>query len=133
MRVVKFGMVGVANTLVDFAVFNLLAVVLGVPVAAANVVSFSAGVANSWFWNSRWTFGDRQPRSERMAGATFVAVNVAGLVINTATVLLLVWAGEQLGADETLGVGVFLNACKAAAVAVSFAWNYLATRRFVFA
>ncbi len=52
----RFCIVGGMNTAVDFAAFFLLHS-LGVPYAAAQVLSYSCGTANSFFFNRKWTFG----------------------------------------------------------------------------
>ncbi|AET69084.1 putative membrane protein [Desulfosporosinus orientis DSM 765] len=55
---VRFGLVGAVNTGVDFAVFTVLTH-LGVLVLAAQVVSYSCGILNSFFLNRTWTFSAR--------------------------------------------------------------------------
>ena len=59
----RFGTVGAGNTLIDFVVFFLLTS-LRVPYLAAQLFSYSAGVANSYIWNRTWTF---QVKEKRMA------------------------------------------------------------------
>ena len=54
-QVLKFAVVGVLNTLVDFAVFQTLNLTLGW-VYAAQVAGYTFGVINSYLWNSNWTF-----------------------------------------------------------------------------
>jgi putative flippase GtrA len=132
MRILKFGSVGLLNTAVDFVVFNLLVLALGMPIALANVLSYSVGIANSWFWNSRWTFADRPTRSARLALPTFVGVNLVGLVLNTVVLLALRAAGERIGIPALVAEAVYLNVYKTIAIIASFTWNYLATRRIVF-
>lgn len=53
-QAVRFAAVGVSNTAIDFIVFMLLHSLIGV--APAQVISYGAGTANSYFWNRRWTF-----------------------------------------------------------------------------
>ncbi|WP_017814270.1 MULTISPECIES: GtrA family protein [Paenibacillus] len=53
-QAVRFAAVGVSNTAIDFIVFMLLHHLIGV--APAQVISYAAGTANSYFWNRRWTF-----------------------------------------------------------------------------
>ena len=50
-RIAKFGLVGVLNTLIDIALFWLLYSVFGVPYLVANVLSFGAGMLNSFVMN----------------------------------------------------------------------------------
>ena len=52
---IKFAIVGVLNTLVDFAVFQAFNLLLGW-VYAAQVLGYTAGMINSYVWNSGWTF-----------------------------------------------------------------------------
>jgi len=132
MRILKFGSVGVLNTAVDYIVFNALVLGFGMSVGPANVVSYSFGIANSWFWNSRWTFGDRKLRHPRLALPTFVAVNLVGLALNTAAVLGLRAAGASLGVPDLLPEAVSLNVYKTIAIGASLLWNYVAIKRLVF-
>ena len=51
----KFSVVGVTNTVVGFVVFYLLTR-RGVNYIIAQVISYTAGILNSYIWNSFWTF-----------------------------------------------------------------------------
>lgn len=76
----KFALVGVLNTVVDFLVFQLLNLTLGWTYLA-QVIGYSAGVLNSYFCNSRWTFRKEHQRSAREAAA-FVVVNLVSLGVS---------------------------------------------------
>ena len=54
-KLVRFGITGVMNTAVDFAVFMLLSYA-GVYTYPAQVVSYSCGMLNSYIVNRSWTF-----------------------------------------------------------------------------
>ena len=56
-RFVRFCITGGLNTLVDFIVFFLLTGSLKWPVIPSQVISYSAGILNSYCINRRWTFG----------------------------------------------------------------------------
>lgn len=77
---VKFALVGVMNTVVDFLVFQLLNLVFHWTYGA-QVISYCAGVLNSYIWNSRWTFRAQHRRSAREA-ISFVAVNLISLGVS---------------------------------------------------
>ena len=53
---IKYGLVGVANTIVDFVVFYLLNSLLNVAMIPAQIISFLAGALNSYLLNRKWTF-----------------------------------------------------------------------------
>lgn len=129
---VRFGVVGIANTAVDYVVFNVLAFVLGTPVALANVISYSAGIANSWYWNRRWTFRDRPAGAARIAVPAFIAINLVGLALNTSIVLGVLSIVRTTGLAGDAPAAITANAAKVLAVGASYAWNYLALSRVVF-
>ncbi|MHA7964785.1 GtrA family protein [Paenibacillus sp. CAU 1782] len=59
----KFGLVGVLNTLIDFAVFTLL-IVMSVHYALAQPVAYLAGMVNSYYMNRAFTFSARKRGQE---------------------------------------------------------------------
>lgn len=70
----KFGIVGVMNTLVDFAVYTLL-YLLGVPYRIAQCFSYAAGTLNSYILNKKWTFAsDRTDKAEEAAVAPIAGI-----------------------------------------------------------
>ena len=56
VQFVKFGIVGVSNTLLTFAVYTLLLKVFGVWYLAASAIGFVGGATNGFLLNRRWTF-----------------------------------------------------------------------------
>ena len=64
VQLVKYNIVGVINTLVDFLVYQLLTY-LGMKYAIAQCISYSCGILNSYFFNSRWTFKRDSGRSKK--------------------------------------------------------------------
>jgi putative flippase GtrA len=80
------------NTAVDFAVFQLL-LLLGLQnINVAQAISYSCGVVNSFFLNTRWTFQSRGESAKR-AFWPFILVNLLSLgvslgLINLAYALL---------------------------------------------
>lgn len=54
-KALRFGLIGVANTALDAAVFGLL-LQAGAQVLLANLGGWTAGVCLSFWANSRWTF-----------------------------------------------------------------------------
>jgi len=73
----KFGMVGVLNTAVDFAVFMLLTRAAGLAPEISKVISYSAGVVNSYIFNSRWTF-KKESKDSLTQKARFLTVSLIG-------------------------------------------------------
>jgi putative flippase GtrA len=119
VRALRFGAVGVANTLLDLALFSVLTLVAGSPAIAANVVSYSAGMILSFVLNRAWTFRDRERRRAWSQLMLFFTGNLLGLALSTTVVALFVKAWGPLLA-------------KAASLGVTFAWNYAFSNLIVF-
>ena len=62
----KFGIVGFSNTVIAYSVYALL-VRLGVYYIMANIISFFAGVINSFYWNNKYVFRNRKNKGTRIA------------------------------------------------------------------
>lgn len=71
LQFIKFNIVGIMNTAVDFAIFALM-VFLGLHHMISQVISYSCGVVNSYLWNKFWTFKTTpaQPAGEPDTGKT---------------------------------------------------------------
>ncbi|MFR3906992.1 MAG: GtrA family protein, partial [Christensenellales bacterium] len=97
VQLVKYNIVGVINTLVDFLVYQLLTY-LGMKYAIAQCISYSCGILNSYFFNSRWTFKRDSGRSKKEF-IYFVAVNLVSMGLS---VLLLKVCYEILNINSNI-------------------------------
>jgi len=88
-KAVSFGLIGVVNTAVDFSVFSLGYYLLGLPIVAANMLSWAVAVTCSYLLNSRITFSIDSPREFSFRTyLAFVLAQVAGFAANTTTVVI---------------------------------------------
>ncbi|WP_346696105.1 GtrA family protein [Barnesiella viscericola] len=55
-QLVRFGIVGVINTLITLVVIYILQELLHVKYTVANLAGYIAGVINSFFWSKLWVF-----------------------------------------------------------------------------
>lgn len=116
----RFGIVGVLNTAIDFAVFILLYFVFDVPIVLANTAGYCFGVINSFICNKYWTFvGHENDIRVAHQFARFLALYFVGLGISNLVIWLLASFTPALIA-------------KGFATIVSFLWNFWSTRRFVY-
>jgi len=95
LQFIMFAGIGVLNTAVDVAVYWLL-LQLSVPYLLANIAAYSAGMLNSYIWNSAVTFRSaiRRPHAVRVR---FVIWNLLTLLISSLLILLMV---ESFGWSE---------------------------------
>ncbi|MDQ0058855.1 GtrA family protein [Paenibacillus harenae] len=127
IQFMKFNAVGLLNTAIDMILYTLL-VWLGVHFAIAQVLSYGAGMANSYVLNSKFTFGGTGTSSTsdksgslRM-GARFVVWNG---VILAVSILFLTLMTTLAGMNELYA--------KLIATAVTVVINFYGSKRWVFA
>lgn len=85
---IKFGLVGVSNTIISLGFYYLLVFFNFHPVIA-NAVGFLASVINSYFWNSKFVFKEKTEKNNKKA---FLKVFVSyGLSFLLSTVLIEVF------------------------------------------
>lgn len=117
---IKFSMVGVSNTTVDFVLFTLLTRVVGLHYLGANVFSFSVAATWSYFANRTWTFRDRSARI-RSQFPKFALVSGVGLFLTSGLLFLFV---DILHVYDLLA--------KALAIGIVLFWNFLVNRYWTF-
>ena len=122
MQAVKFGLVGVLNTLIDYAVYSLLLLIpfIGEHYVIAPVAGYCAGLGNSLILNKKWTFAQKERVSRRQL-VTFLAVNLAALGVSTAVLVVT---------QEWVGLGRYVG--KLVATVFSMTVNFLGNKIMVF-
>jgi putative flippase GtrA len=116
----RFATVGLITTALDIILFGLLAVTVGIPAVVANSVSYSCGVVTSFLLNRYWTFSAKAREGRVLRhGLRFLVTHVAGLVLSSVLVALLVLVLPPVAA-------------KIISVPLVFIWNYLVSRLWVF-
>ena len=119
VQFVKFGIVGISNTLLTFAVYTLLLKVFGVWYLAASAIGFMVGATNGFLWNRRWTFRDHV--GDALTPLRWAVVQGCGLGLNEGLLYLFV-GGARL--DKLLA--------QAFATAVVTVLTFLANRAWTF-
>jgi putative flippase GtrA len=90
LRIMRFCVVGLTNTVLSLAVFALL-IALGLWAPLASGVAFCAGATNSYQLNRRWTFAGLG--RVHHAAARFVFFQGAGALASAGGVFVLTHAG----------------------------------------
>jgi putative flippase GtrA len=119
VQFLKFGIVGVSNTLITFAVYTVLLKVFGVWYLAASAIGFIAGATNGFLLNRRWTF--RGHVGDALTPVRWMIVQGCGLLANLGLIYLFV---SGAGLDKLLG-----QACATAIVTVI---TFLVNRAWTF-
>lgn len=80
LQLIKFALIGVSNTLVDYGVTFALNALFGI-FFLARIIGYVCGILNSYFWNTRWTFREERRRDAREV-VSFLIVNLVTLGIS---------------------------------------------------
>lgn len=85
-EVVKFGIIGGVNVVVNAAVFNLLLLwsLFDNSELKAKVIATAVAIVSSYFMNRHWTYRDRDKSAAHREFVLFVGFNLAGLMIELA-------------------------------------------------
>ncbi|MGG6431558.1 GtrA family protein [Anoxybacillus sp. D401a] len=75
---IRFIVVGISNTVVDWLLFFFF-VSLSVPQVWAQTFAYSAGVINSYMWNRIWTFRVKGPIMKQFV--RFLMLNFCSLMV----------------------------------------------------
>jgi putative flippase GtrA len=94
----KFGIVGVSNTVLAFAIYTVLLKVFGVWYLAASAIGFVVGAINGFLLNRRWTFAGHV--GDSLTPVRWGVVQGCGLALNEGLLYLFV---DGAGIEKLLG------------------------------
>ena len=106
----KFGVVGVLNTALHYAVFYSLYSFLGINYLLSSGIGYTAGLMNSYVLNRNWTF---RSRNTKRGGefARFASVNLVSLGVNLVTLkMFVVWGGLKPEVAQVCAIAFSLSA-----------------------
>src|SRR5271156_3839196 len=98
IQFVKFGIVGVSNTVLTLVVYTVLLKGFGVWYIAASAIGFAVGAVNGFLLNRRWTF--RGHVGDALTPVRWGIVQSCGLGLNLGLLYLFV---HDAGIDKLLG------------------------------
>src|SRR3954451_10293544 len=123
LQFVKFGIVGVSNTLLTFAVYGVLLKVFGVWYLAASAIGFIAGATNGFLLNRRWTF--RGHVGDAFTPVRWAIVQGCGLGINVGLLYLFV---HDAGIEKLLAQAFATAVVTVTTFFANRAWTFRAQR-----
>ncbi|MBI3305289.1 GtrA family protein [Candidatus Parcubacteria bacterium] len=129
----KYGLIGVVNTLLSFAILNFLAhltgVTQGLGAGVFVVMAFVIANTHSFLWNKNWTFNATAARAAPVQYLQFSAVTLTSSLLAA----LLVSAITHFASPPTgLTATQWLNVANLAGTILALAGNFLGFKIFVF-
>lgn len=118
ISIIKFGIIGISNTLINWIIFFLLNLV-EVNYILANIIAYSLATINSYIWNSKWVF--KYNNEKLVSSLKFIIVNLVGLILNTIILFILV---------DMFNINKIISLVMATGVVMII--NYISNRLWVF-
>ena len=132
VKYAQFSLVGASNMLVDLGVFNLLLLLWSTHspemLVAYNVAALVLANANSYLWNTLWTFRDHARHDAKQVGM-FTAQGLLNIGVGNALLWLVAYG---LGAHTGLSPLVTANVAKLVSMVIASNMSFLFLRYFVF-
>jgi putative flippase GtrA len=122
----KFGIIGLVNTVLNYAVFNLLVLTVFTDgQLKANVAATIVATTSSYFMNRHWTYRDRPKSTLHREYVLFFLFNLAGMMIELG---VLAMAKYGLGITTL----VALNVAKGFGLVLGMVFRFWTYRTVVF-
>jgi putative flippase GtrA len=118
-QLAKYGVVGVANSLIGFAIYAA-AVKLGVQYLLASTLAYAIGSLNGYVLNRRWTFA-AGALSHASSATRYAAVQVGALLGNLVLLYCLV---HLLGVEKIFAQAIVVVVVFLATFAANRIWSF---------
>jgi putative flippase GtrA len=132
IQFIKFLLVGVLNTGIDFGVLNLLmlstGITSGIYYSVFKAISFICSVTNSYIWNKKWTF-KRGKSLEKKEFSKFFIISLMAFGVNIGVASILV---NIIGPVGGISSYVWANISALAATGFTTLINFFGYKYLVF-
>ena len=134
IQVLKFTSIGLLNTVVDFAVLNILIFAFGTGengelYVVIKAISFIAAVINSYLFNKYWVFKGSTRTSKIQEGFLFFVVSEMGFILNVSIssgVFLFLSTHTYLNSNLEANAGALIGSISV------LLWNFFGYKLIVF-
>lgn len=122
-QILKFGVVGIIATVIDFGVLYVLSQPLGMDPVISAGISFCVSLVFNYVASMRYVFTHREDMSRSREFAIFLVLSLIGLVINEA----IMAAGVAVLGNSALAV----MGTKVLATAIVMVWNFVSRKKWL--
>ena len=119
-QILRFGIVGVIATLVDYIVLIICKELLGIQVLVSTAIAFTISVIFNYILSIKWVFDVDKSKSNKKNFITFIIFSIIGLGITE----LIMYLGTDILNINYLIVKVF-------AIAIVMVFNFITRKIFL--
>jgi len=137
-RFVKFLIVGVISTFVDFGFMNLFTLLFNIPLIIAQALSFLIAVLESFLLNRYWIYPDSRSKSPYNQLLQFMLINLVGIGVRTLLIPIFYRVINSVLSKSPIEVIFRLkdvisqNISLAIVVGIVLLWNFFANRYWTY-
>lgn len=118
-QILKFGIVGVIATIIDFGLLYFLTDIVNVHYLISSVISFVVSLIFNYYLSIKWVFDVRKKQTV-MDFLLFVFLSIIGLIINE----FILYFGVDL-------LNIYYMVCKIGATIIVMVYNFLSRKMFI--
>ncbi|WP_307975537.1 GtrA family protein [uncultured Parolsenella sp.] len=122
-QILKFGVVGITATVIDFGVLYVLSQPLGMDPVISAGISFCVSLVFNYVASMRYVFTHREDMSRSREFVIFLVLSLIGLAINEA----IMAAGVAVLGISALAV----MGTKVLATAIVMVWNFVSRKKWL--
>lgn len=122
-QILKFGVVGIIATVIDFGVLYVLSQPLGMDPVISAGISFCVSLVFNYVASMRYVFTHREDMSRSREFVIFLVLSLIGLAINEAVMA----AGVAVLGSSALAV----MGTKVLATAIVMVWNFVSRKKWL--
>lgn len=122
-QILKFGVVGIIATVIDFGVLYILSQPLGLDPVLSAGISFCVSLVFNYTASMRYVFTHREDMSRSREFVIFLVLSLIGLAINEA----IMAAGVAVFGNSALAV----MGTKVLATAIVMVWNFVSRKKWL--
>lgn len=122
-QILKFGVVGIIATVIDFGVLYMLSQPLGMDPVISAGISFCVSLVFNYVASMRYVFTHREDMSRSREFVIFLVLSLIGLAINEA----IMAAGVAVLGNSALAV----MGTKVLATAIVMVWNFVSRKKWL--
>ena len=122
-QILKFGVVGILATIIDFGVLYVLSQPLGMDPVLSAGISFCVSLVFNYVASMRYVFRHREDMSRSREFVIFLVLSLIGLALNEA----IMAAGVSVLGNSALSV----MGTKVLATAIVMVWNFVSRKKWL--
>ena len=137
-RFLKFVIVGVISSFVDFGFMNLFTLVFDIPLIIAQALSFLIAVLESFLLNRYWIYPDSRSKSPYNQLIQFILINLVGIGVRTLLIPVINRGINSFLSKSPIEVlfrskdVISQNISLAIVVGIVLLWNFFANRYWTY-